>query len=123
MAFFRTSSQARITPLPMSPPSSVAPTPYGFVSAGLGACTSMTIRMYARRKGWPLTGVSVDIRHAKEHAADAADPGAKVDHFERVIHLGGDLSDEQRERLLEIADKCPVHRTLERASTVSTTLA
>lgn len=98
-------------------------TPYGFVSAGLGACTSMTIRMYARRKGWPLTGVSVDIKHAKEHGADAADPGAKVDHFERIIHLSGDLSDEQRDRLLEIADKCPVHRTLERSSTVSTTLA
>ncbi len=98
-------------------------TPYGLVSAGLGACTSMTIRMYARRKGWPLTGVSVDITHAKEHAADAADPGAKVDHFDRLIRLEGDLSDEQRERLLAIADKCPVHRTLERASTVSTHLA
>lgn len=98
-------------------------TPYGFVSAGLGACTSMTIRMYARRKGWPLTSVSVDIMHAKEHAADAAEPGAKVDHFDRVIHLEGDLSTEQRERLLEIADKCPVHRTLERASTVKTILA
>ncbi|WP_341366373.1 bifunctional alpha/beta hydrolase/OsmC family protein [Yoonia sp. BS5-3] len=98
-------------------------TPYGFVSAGLGACTSMTIRMYARRKGWPLTGVSVDITHAKEHAADAADPGAKVDHFERIIKLTGDLSDDQRERLLEIADKCPVHRTIERSSTVTTTLA
>ena len=98
-------------------------TPYGLVSAGLGACTSMTIRMYARRKGWPLTGVSVDITHAKEHAVDAADAGAKVDHFERTIHLTGDLSDEQRKRLLEIADKCPVHRTLERASEVTTVLA
>ncbi|MEJ8560892.1 bifunctional alpha/beta hydrolase/OsmC family protein [Yoonia sp. GPGPB17] len=98
-------------------------TPYGLVSAGLGACTSMTIRMYARRKGWPLTGVNVDITHAKEHAADAADPGAKVDHFDRAIRLEGNLDDEQRARLLEIADKCPVHRTLERASTVSTHLA
>ncbi len=98
-------------------------TPYGFVSAGLGACTSMTIRMYARRKGWPLTGVHVDIKHAKEHGLDAADPGAKVDHFERFITLEGDLDAEQRARLLEIADKCPVHRTLERSSTVSTTLA
>ena len=97
--------------------------PYGLVSAGLGACTSMTIRMYARRKGWPLSSVSVDISHAKEHAADAADPGAKVDHFDRTIRLEGDLTDEQRERLLEIADKCPVHRTLERASTVTTHLA
>lgn len=99
-------------------------TPYGFVSAGLGACTSMTIRMYARRKGWPLDSVSVDITHAKEHAADAADPAnAKVDHFDRIIHLGGELTDDQRAKLLEIADKCPVHRTLERASTVTTHLA
>ncbi len=98
-------------------------TPYGLVSAGLGACTSMTIRMYARRKGWPLQGVSVDITHAKEHAADAADAGAKVDHFERLIHLTGDLSDEQRLRLLEIADKCPVHKTLEQRSHISTRLA
>ncbi|WP_411889878.1 alpha/beta fold hydrolase [Yoonia sp. SDW83-1] len=98
-------------------------TPYGFVSAGLGACTSMTIRMYARRKGWPLDGVSVDIAHAKEHAQDAADPGAKVDHFDRTIRLTGDLSEEQRARLLEIADKCPVHKTLERSSTVRTVLA
>jgi putative redox protein len=98
-------------------------TPYGFLAAGLGACTSMTIRMYARRKGWPLEGISVDIAHAKEHATDAADPGAKVDHFERVIHLSGDLDAEQRDKLLEIADKCPVHRTLERSSTVKTTLA
>lgn len=97
-------------------------TPYGFLSAGLGACTSMTIRMYARRKGWPLQGVSVDILHAKEHATDAAEPGAKVDRFERQIRLTGDLSEEQRDRLLEIADKCPVHRTLERSSEVVTKL-
>jgi uncharacterized OsmC-like protein/pimeloyl-ACP methyl ester carboxylesterase len=97
-------------------------TPYGFVAAGLGACTSMTIRMYARRKGWPLDSVSVDITHAKEHGLDAKNPGAKVDHFERIIHLSGDLNTKQREKLLEIADKCPVHRTLERASTVTTVL-
>lgn len=98
-------------------------TPYGFVAAGLGACTSMTIRMYARRKGWPLESVSVDITHAKEHAQDAADQGAKVDHFDRTISLSGSLSEDQRARLLEIADKCPVHRTLERTSTVTTHLA
>jgi len=98
-------------------------TPYGFISAGLGACTSMTIRMYARRKGWPLTGISVDILHAKEHAADAENPGQKVDHFERIIHLTGDLSDEQRDRLRDIANKCPVHRTLEQSSTITTRLA
>ncbi|WP_368187590.1 alpha/beta fold hydrolase [Aestuariibius sp. HNIBRBA575] len=98
--------------------------PYGFVSAGLGACTSMTIRMYARRKGWPLRGISVDVSHNKVHAQDAQ-PGsdAKVDQFHRVIHLSGDLTDEQRAKLLEIADKCPVHRTLERSNIVKTQLA
>ena len=99
-------------------------TPYGLVSAGLGACTAMTIRMYARRKKWPLTHVSVDISHNKAHAVDAdtARPD-KIDHFTRSITLTGDLDQDQRQRLLEIADKCPVHRTLERTSEVQTTLA
>ena len=98
--------------------------PYGFLSAGLGACTSMTIRMYARRKGWPLTHVSVDICHDKVHAQDAGErSGTKVDTFQRRIRLEGDLSAEQRAKLLEIADKCPVHRTLERSSEVITKLA
>ena len=98
--------------------------PYGFLSASLGACTSMTIRMYARRKEWPLDHVSVDISHAKVHAQDAAiASGEKIDHFRRRIRLTGpDLTTEQRARLLEIADRCPVHRTLERASTVTTEL-
>ena len=98
-------------------------TPYGLVAAGLGACTSMTIRMYARRKGWPLSGISVDVSHAKEHGADAAAADGKVDRFQRVIRLEGALSDDQRSRLLEIADKCPVHRTLERSSQIDTVLA
>ena len=97
-------------------------TPYGLLSAGLGACTSMTIRMYARRKGWPLEGVSVDISHDKVHAQDAGQPGAKPDRFRRLIRLTGDLSEDQRAKLLEIADKCPVHRTLERSSHVETEL-
>ena len=98
--------------------------PYGLVSAGLGACTSMTIRMYARRKGWPLTGVSVDVSHDKQHAQDADGRGTgKIDRFVRVIRLSGDLDEEQRVRLLQIADKCPVHKTLEHASRVETTLA
>ena len=97
--------------------------PYGFLSAGLGACTSMTIRMYARRKGWPLMGVSVDVCHDKVHAQDAGTGAAeKIDTWRRRIRLEGDLSKEQRQRLLEIADKCPVHRTLERSSTVLTEL-
>ena len=98
--------------------------PYGFLTAGLGACTSMTIRMYARRKKWPLDHISVDVCHDKVHAQDAdAHTEAKVDKFIRVIHLTGDLDDEQRAKLLEIADKCPVHRTLERSSVVDTRLA
>ena len=98
--------------------------PYGFLGAGLGACTSMTIRMYARRKGWPLTHVSVDVTHDKVHAQDAAaQTGTKVDNFARLITLTGDLSEMQRQKLLEIASKCPVHRTLERRSHITTELA
>lgn len=98
------------------------PTPYGLVSAGLAACTSMTIRMYARRKGWPLDHASVDVSHAKMHQPDADADGGKIDRFERVIHLRGDLDDAQRQRLLEIADRCPVHRTLEAVSEITTAL-
>lgn len=98
--------------------------PYGFVSAGLGACTSMTIRMYARRKGWPLDSVSVDITHNKVHAQDADTAvSPRIDRFTRVIRLQGSLSADQRQRLLEIADKCPVHRTLEAGAKVVTQLA
>ncbi|MEM1350973.1 MAG: bifunctional alpha/beta hydrolase/OsmC family protein [Pseudomonadota bacterium] len=99
------------------------PSPYGLLSAGLGACTSMTIRMYARRKSWPLENVSVDVRHDKVHAQDAETAvGDKIDTWKRRITLTGPLDPEQRARLLEIADKCPVHRTLERSSTVITEL-
>ncbi len=100
-------------------------TPYGFLAAGLGACTSMTIRMYARRKKWPLTHVRVDVSHNKVHAEDCADceKGGKIDLFRREITLEGDLDPDQRARLLEIADKCPVHRTLEHAARVETVLA
>lgn len=98
-------------------------TPYGFVAAGLGACTSMTIRMYARRKGWALTHVSVDVSHNKVHAQDADTGSAnRIDQFIRLIKLEGDLDDAQRARLLEIADKCPVHRTLEHGARVTTEL-
>jgi uncharacterized OsmC-like protein/alpha-beta hydrolase superfamily lysophospholipase len=98
--------------------------PYGFVSAGLGACTSMTIRMYARRKGWPLDHVRVDVSHDKVHAQDAGDgTKAKIDVFRREITLEGTLTEDQRAKLLEIADKCPVHRTLHGEVEVVTTLA
>lgn len=98
--------------------------PYGFLAAGLGACTSMTVRMYARRKGWPLDGISVDVTHDRVHAEDARADGEggqdKVDRFNRVVRLLGDLDAEQRARLMEIADRCPVHRTLERGARVET---
>jgi putative redox protein len=98
--------------------------PYGFLAAGLGACTSMTIRMYARRKGWPLAHVWVDVTHDSVHAQDAGTGSpTKIDKFVRTVHLTGDLDQGQRYRLLEIADRCPVHRTLERSSEVLTTLA
>ncbi|WP_171122154.1 MULTISPECIES: bifunctional alpha/beta hydrolase/OsmC family protein [unclassified Ruegeria] len=97
--------------------------PYGFVSSGLGACTSMTIRMYARRKGWPLTGITVDVCHDKVHAQDAGlVSDGKVDLFRRKIRLEGPLDETQRARLLEIADKCPVHRTLEGSAQITTEL-
>ncbi|MGI1663384.1 bifunctional alpha/beta hydrolase/OsmC family protein [Palleronia sp. KMU-117] len=98
--------------------------PYGFLAAGLGACTSMTIRMYARRKGWPLAHVSVDVTHDKVHAQDAGQAngggGEKIDRFTRTIRLEGKLDDSQRARLLEIADRCPVHRTLESGARIET---
>lgn len=97
--------------------------PYGFLSAGLGACTSMTIRMYARRKGWPLTRISVDVTHDKVHAQDAGSQSdTRIDRFTRAITLEGDLSPDQRSRLLEIADRCPVHRTLETGAQIETRL-
>lgn len=98
-------------------------TPYQFLSAGLGACTSMTIRMYARRKNWALSNVSVDVTHDKIHASDCdhcETLEGKVDNFTRTIRLEGDLDDIQRARLMEIADRCPVHRTLEGKITVET---
>ena len=98
-------------------------TPYGFLAAGLGACTSMTIRMYARRKGWALDHVRVDVSHDKVHAQDARGTGGKIDSFHRTVYLEGTLDQAQRDRLLEIADRCPVHQTLERANHIKTTLA
>ena len=82
----------------------------------------MTIRMYARRKDWPLEHVYVDVTHDKVHAQDATLAGAKLDTFRRAIHLQGPLSEDQKSRLLEIADRCPVHKTLKQASVIETKL-
>ena len=91
------------------------PTPYDLLLASLGACTSMTVSMYARRKQWPLQHVAVHLRHSRVHADDCAQcetAPEKLDRIEREIELRGQLSDDQRTRLLSIAERCPVHVTL-----------
>jgi uncharacterized OsmC-like protein len=101
----------------------LGPTPYGLLCAALGACTSMTLRMYARSRGWPLEEVIVRVRHDKIYAKDCAEcetREGRIDRIEREISLVGELDDAQRERLLEIADKCPVHRTLNREMQIVT---
>lgn len=101
------------------------PSPYELLSASLGACTAMTLQMYARRKKWDLQEVVVHLEHYKDHIDDAQEvnnPKSKIDHFDRIIELEGALDDKQRARLLEIANKCPVHRTLHSDIQVNTRL-
>jgi putative redox protein len=109
------------------------PSPYDYLGIALGACTSMTLRMYAERKQLPLDRVSVEVTHGKVHADDCIEctenghlsgRTGMIDRFERVVRVDGDeLTDEHRAKLLEIADKCPVHRTLESSSAIVTRLA
>ena len=102
-----------------------APNPYELLLAALGACTAMTVRMYATRKQWPLEALRVRLMHEKIHAEDCLDCETKqglVDRIEGEISLGGNLTDEQRQRLLEIANNCPVHRTLTSEIAIETRL-
>jgi len=93
----------------------LAPDPYDYLLAGLGACTSMTIGLFARKKKWPLEDVKVALRRSRIHAADCADcesTEGMLDHIDVEVSLTGDLTDAQRATLMNIAQKCPVHRTL-----------
>ena len=92
-----------------------APDPYDYLLAGLGACTSMTVGLYARKRNWPLEDVTVALRHSRIHANDCADCETKegmLDHIELAVAITGTLTDAQRSTLMAVAQKCPVHRTL-----------
>jgi putative redox protein len=100
-------------PLPIG--TDTGPSPYELLLSSLGACTSMTLRLYAQRKQWDLQRVTVRLRHYRIHAEDCADCESKqgyLDRIDREIELTGALDETQRQRLLEIAERCPVHRTL-----------
>ena len=104
----------------------LGPTPYDLLSAALATCTSMTLRMYANFKKIELRSATVAVRHDRVHAEDCRDcesSSGSIGEFQRVLTLDGDLSEEQRKRMLEIADRCPVHKTLQGEIKVRTTLS
>jgi putative redox protein len=101
------------------------PTPYDLVLAGLGACTSMTLRMYADHKGWPLEQVRVTLRHSRIHARDCATCETTrgwINHIDCNVELTGDLDEDQRQRLLHMAERCPVHQTLTSEVDIATSI-
>jgi putative redox protein len=101
------------------------PTPYDLLLGALGACTSMTVRMYANRKGWPLERVRVTLRHRRIHAKDCEECETTkgfIDHIDLDVEVSGNLDDSQRERLLRIAERCPVHQTLTSEINIATSL-
>lgn len=119
---FRTALQVGGHPLVADEPLAVGgtdagPSPYGLVSGALAACTAMTLHAYASRKHLPITDIRVLVRHAKVHESDCeqceASNTARIDQLERTIWIQGDIPDATRQRLLQIADRCPVHRTLQ----------
>lgn len=102
------------------------PSPYRLLLMALGSCTSMTLRLYAARKGWPVDRITVRLKHFRDYATDCKDCDDKdtyVERIERIIDIEGNLSDEQHVRLLQIAEKCPVHRTLESRVKIESRLA
>lgn len=101
----------------------LGPTPYDLLMASLGACTVMTLKMYAQRKNWKLNEIVVYLDHDKVHQTDSSEfekPGSKVNRFTRSLEIKGELTPEIKQRLLEIADKCPVHRTLKEEILIET---
>ena len=101
------------------------PNPYELLLAALGACTAMTVQLYAERKGWPLSGVEVTLRHERIHARDCVDcetQDVMLDKITKQLVLRGELSDDQRGRLRDIAERCPVQRTLQREVRIESTL-
>jgi len=105
--------------------SDAGPDPYSYLLAALGACTSMTLELYARRKKWPLKAVQVSLVHSRVHAQDCADCETQkhnLDRIERFISVTGPLSEDQKARLLQIAEHCPVHKTLAAGVTIESFL-
>lgn len=102
------------------------PDPYDMLLMSLGTCSAMTMKMYARRKKWPVEDIFIEMRHNKRHADDCADcenPESKIDSIEKELIIKGDLSQDQLDKLLDISKKCPVHRTLLSEISIDTILA